>query len=297
MNIDELIANGSITFLNTRTDLTTEQEAAEVAAITSALKVLWNNTAYRAAVFDTLNVTSGNTLDIRLVKNGAFSNGNAIGVDSQHSFTYLDNTGTAQTGSFLRTLAHEVLHAVLYTKDTVDDLTGGQVNPDYLGETVIATNTYMETIDYSAVRASYSATGDFLATEYGGRWLPDGVTADVVLVAQDGIGGPTTRPGADVDTSNNVELINDLIIGWDGSNNINTGAGDDYIYSRGGVDTINAGIGNDWIDGGAGADIIDGGAGQDVLHFAKDGAGVTVDFQTLSGGRHRRWRRCCGGYL
>ncbi|MCF6273807.1 MAG: hypothetical protein L3J37_11580 [Rhodobacteraceae bacterium] len=72
-------------------------------------------------------------------------------------------------------------------------------------------------------------------------------------------------------------------MGFDGNDTLNGALGEDRIYGGNGADTINAGTGADWIDGGAGADIIDGGAGQDVLHFAKTGAGVTVDFQPPSG--------------
>jgi len=76
---------------------------------------------------------------------------------------------------------------------------------------------------------------------------------------------------------------NDLVIGLDSDNTILTGYENDWLYGGGGVDLLNAGSDNDWIDGGAGADIIDGGEGIDVLHFVKDGAGVTVDFQTVTG--------------
>ncbi len=283
MTIDELIENDAITFTNFRSDLSLEEEAVEISNITSALNILWNNDEYRTAVLDKIDSTEGNTLSIRLGENIAKSTYDVVIIDSQYSFTYLDNAGAAHTSSFLRILAHEVMHAVLDTNDTIDDLTGGQIDPDYLGETVIATNTYMETIDFSAARASYSATGDFLASEHNGQWLPDGVTADVVLVAQDGSGAGTTRPGPHVDTSNNVDLINDLIIGWNGSNTITTGAGDDYIYGRGGVDTINGGTGNDWIDGGGGGDAINGGAGQDVVFFDPTSGGVTINLKNETG--------------
>ncbi|MCF6273812.1 MAG: hypothetical protein L3J37_11605 [Rhodobacteraceae bacterium] len=281
MNIDDMIANGTITFENGRSDLNAEQEAAEILTITEALKTLWNNEAYRVDVFDKLDIVEGKVLRIGLLEDSATGFSNIAIVDSQYTLTYLDNTGTAQTGSFLRILAHEVLHAVLNTDDTVDDLTGGQIGPDYLGETVIATNTYMETIDYSMARASYSATGDFLAAEENGQWLWNGDTADVVLVAKgetSQVGG-ATRPSANVDTSHNTTGLKDLIIGWNGTNNISTGAGDDYIYGRGGADTLNAGEGNDNVMAGTGNDTVIGGLGNDFSNGGADDD--TLDYSTL----------------
>jgi S-layer protein len=48
---------------------------------------------------------------------------------------------------------------------------------------------------------------------------------------------------------------------------VNSGAGDDVIYTGTGADTVNGGAGKDTIDTGSGNDTIDGGAGDDAIYL------------------------------
>jgi len=58
---------------------------------------------------------------------------------------------------------------------------------------------------------------------------------------------------------------NDTIAGDEGNDIINAGGGDDFIEGNEDEDTINAGAGNDVVDGGEGDDTISGGDGNDTL--------------------------------
>lgn len=55
------------------------------------------------------------------------------------------------------------------------------------------------------------------------------------------------------------------IIGTEGSNQIGTGTGDDYVQGMGGSDTIRGKGGDDVLSGGAGNDYIDAGLNDDLL--------------------------------
>jgi len=72
-------------------------------------------------------------------------------------------------------------------------------------------------------------------------------------------------------------LLDNLITGNGGNNEINGYAGNDTISGGGGVDTLNGLAGNDLIDGGAGADKLSGGTGNDVFLFkAGEANGDTI---------------------
>jgi len=72
-------------------------------------------------------------------------------------------------------------------------------------------------------------------------------------------------------------LLDNLITGNGGNNEINGYAGNDTISGGGGVDTLNGGAGNDLIDGGAGADKLSGATGNDVFLFkAGEANGDTI---------------------
>ena len=74
-----------------------------------------------------------------------------------------------------------------------------------------------------------------------------------------------------VETSDQVEVSlsgssnDDVMLGTDGTDNIQAGAGDDTIIGGAGDDTITGGAGDDTITGGAGDDTIIGGEGDDLL--------------------------------
>ncbi|NIJ19677.1 Ca2+-binding RTX toxin-like protein [Sphingomonas naasensis] len=67
------------------------------------------------------------------------------------------------------------------------------------------------------------------------------------------------------------------MIGTEGIDYLDSGAGNDVIEGRGGDDVINAGEGNDRVLGGAGMDSIHGGDGNDILDGGADGDYVFGD--------------------
>lgn len=102
---------------------------------------------------------------------------------------------------------------------------------------------------------------------------------------------PLTSVTADSDEkadSNSEVIMEDVVIGKDSDDRINTGGGNDNIDGRGGNDFIEAGEGDDLVSGGEGDDKILGGPGDDYLMGGKgddtidDGPGN--DFVSLGDG-------------
>jgi Ca2+-binding RTX toxin-like protein len=77
---------------------------------------------------------------------------------------------------------------------------------------------------------------------------------------------------------------NDLVVGRDGADIVNTGGGDDAVFGAGANDTVDGGAGNDYLVGGTGIDTLRGGDGDDVL--VGDGPLETdgTEADTLEGG-------------
>jgi len=59
--------------------------------------------------------------------------------------------------------------------------------------------------------------------------------------------------------------FNDRLVGYNDSDVISGGFGDDELFGNGGDDVLNGGAGNDRLEGGDGADLLSGGAGRDTL--------------------------------
>jgi hypothetical protein len=76
---------------------------------------------------------------------------------------------------------------------------------------------------------------------------------------------PITADSEDKADSNSGVIMEDVVIGNDTDETIDTGDGNDNIDGRGGNDTIDAGKGDDLVEGGAGNDKIKGGEGDDLI--------------------------------
>lgn len=84
---------------------------------------------------------------------------------------------------------------------------------------------------------------------------------------------------------------NDRILGTNGKNSYDGGAGNDQISGKGGNDILKGGTGNDKLYGGAGRDELHGGAGKDVFLFksikdstvASSGRDTIKDFSSKAG--------------
>ncbi|RYG89925.1 calcium-binding protein [Loktanella sp. IMCC34160] len=228
----------------------------------------------------------------------------------------VDETGRIKVDGWTRILVHEVAHAIFGTVDTRDLLDGSVANPDYEGgavafENLVALELEASGLSDGAQRTSYSAIWTA-----GSLDIPDnpfGIETDsftfgnvVELVLQDTDsrvlpnGEIDTGPGADVNTENNTDQIDDLIIATvnhSGSfaNNISTGRGQDYIYAGLGNDTVDGGEGSDYIHLGTGSDTGIGGAGDDIIVGDNLGPYEVGGDDTLYGGDHDDWLFGVGG--
>ncbi|MGF1464058.1 MAG: calcium-binding protein [Maricaulaceae bacterium] len=94
-----------------------------------------------------------------------------------------------------------------------------------------------------------------------------GLTID--LEAGEALAAGELGPGAGTSLTD-VEIViatafEDTVVGTDGGERFETGAGDDVITAGGGADQVLAGAGNDTLSGGAGNDFLNAGAGDDTL--------------------------------
>ncbi|WP_178130304.1 S-layer family protein [Reyranella sp. CPCC 100927] len=112
------------------------------------------------------------------------------------------------------------------------------------------------------------------------------VAGTILLGAGDDVALSTSAGGFEIDGGDGNDTMA-MDYSYGGDDILRGGAGADHIYAGAGKDRIDGGLdddmlhgndGDDWIDGGAGDDTIDGGAGEDTADYAKDRAGITVDF-------------------
>ncbi len=75
----------------------------------------------------------------------------------------------------------------------------------------------------------------------------------------------------------------DLLVGDDGVNRLDGGAGDDFISSGAGDDSLRGGAGDDWLEGDVGADRLSGGAGMDTVDYSGSDGAVTVKLRAGTG--------------
>lgn len=205
---------------------------------------------------------------------------------SQTGMVMINANGFVENVSVGRSVAHELAHAIRGVSDPADDLSSP--NPDYRGDAVDFENLVVSEYgggDLGSERISYysmvqSGILETLEDPFGGvrsSWT-GGKSVDVILINGDAYVSDSgvvssSATGPNIDTSNNTENINDLIIDvdrvLDGSasfgRTFTAGSGDDFVYGFGGDDKIYGGSGNDYLDGGSENDQISGGDGHDVL--------------------------------
>jgi hypothetical protein len=205
---------------------------------------------------------------------------------SQTGMVMINANGFVENVSVGRSVAHELAHAIRGVSDPADDLSSP--NPDYRGDAVEFENLVVSEYgggDLGSERISYysmvqSGILETLEDPFGGvrsSWT-GGKSVDVILINGDAYVSDSgvvssSATGPNIDTSNNTERINDLLIDvdrvLDGSasfgRTFTAGSGDDFVYGFGGDDKIYGGSGNDYLDGGSENDQISGGDGHDVL--------------------------------
>jgi Ca2+-binding RTX toxin-like protein len=95
----------------------------------------------------------------------------------------------------------------------------------------------------------------------------------------------TPQAGA-IDSADQIQggAGNDFIFGGSGGDTLSGDSGDDVLHGQTGNDALNGGAGNDTLSGGSGADRLDGGPGNDLM---AGGAGADVFAFTAGSGNDR----------
>lgn len=270
------------------------------ALIRSTLEEVYNNSVRARTLFnqllDTNHLPTEEKFRILLGTNGSHAElgGNTIYLGLEGSelstFGYFSEDGTFRKAGLARHLVHESLHAIEETLDFV----GGYdlVNPDYQGETVRITNGILRQVANSVStfetfdRLTYNGSRQLDGGIEVGENLTGGKVVDVVLITKEavdvwsiGTREPTTVSLLNLDTSQNTFNLDDLLIGGESANTIQSGAGEDHIYGNNSTDRLYAGDGNDTVFGGKNSDVIYGGDDDDLL-YTQDLERVASPFTT-----------------
>lgn len=189
----------------------------------------------------------------------AFRNSNTATIDlfQAENFLWMGSDGSFQKEKLGGNVIHELIHAIAGFRDLVDPSTGlppvderyDYNNPsfDFLGQTVQLQNTIFQEMGWGTCysQVGYNATRDVdpavLRTDIS---YTEGNLIDIAYF------DTSNRTPNVLDLSRRTDKLNDLIIGLDGNDRINSGAGRDYLYGGIGDDTISGGSGNDVIHGG-----------------------------------------------
>ena len=141
-----------------------------------------------------------------------------------------------------------------------DDTLSGRGGIDSLDQVWLGTET-VEEVQSGADTYSGGAGNDHLS--YRGR--TEGVAATVDGVANDGGVGEHDNVGSDIEDLQGG-AGDDFMAGGTAADILDGAEGNDRILGEGGADTIDGGAGNDRIDGGAGNDLVEQVYGDDDVH-------------------------------
>ncbi|BAY27535.1 hemolysin-type calcium-binding region [Calothrix sp. NIES-2100] len=119
------------------------------------------------------------------------------------------------------------------------------------------------------------AGGDGNDSLYGSQSLTD--TKDGVLVTYlDGGAGNDTIKGSNLNLDNLGRPVTDVLLGWEGDDNLQGLQGRNYLDGGSGNDSLVGGLNSDTLVGGQGNDNLNGGGGVDTATYADSPAGVIV---------------------
>jgi Ca2+-binding RTX toxin-like protein len=193
---------------------------------------------------------------------------------------YIDNNGTAVRATAVKTIVHELVHALTARRDNgigAENYDGTDPN-DYRGATVSFSNIIYREIGIpeqnSYIAQSYSDLTE--RTQY-----TNGAAIDrSVVVSRE------HAPGTNDWDSSPADDSRDLLIGNGFGNKLTAGDGNDFLYGNDGNDTLNGGAGQDYLAGGIGDDTyIEGidGAVDTILDADRQGT-IIFDGAILAGG-------------
>lgn len=208
--------------------------------------------------------------DINFIYNaGDFSAWNGkvwLDMNELDNASYIDKHGNAVQDFPFTAIIHELGHALTRRLDN-------WTPEEPAGENQIFANRIYKQAGYTEQLAymAYDASGDIITR---GVDYTDGAKIDSAWV----------KKWADLpnnyDTTHNgkfTKAYDDLVIGSDDDNVLETGRGDDFIYGLAGNDELIGGAGSDRLNGGDGADILKGGSGFDYASYKIASAAVVVD--------------------
>jgi len=189
----------------------------------------------------------------------------AIDMSAANTYQWMGSEGRPQTDNLGGAVIHELIHAILGLNDLEDPTTHAALtatslrdynNPDFdfLGRTRRVQNAIFSEAGFGG-GAGFDGPGyKQVGYDANNRVAPE-VFKYVAYTEDEEIDiayfdNPENRMPNVLDLSARSDSSKDLIVGLDGNDRINGGAGRDYLY--GGID-------NDTISGGSGEDVIHGG--------------------------------------
>jgi Ca2+-binding RTX toxin-like protein len=105
-----------------------------------------------------------------------------------------------------------------------------------------------------------------------------------VMLGDDGTIAPASPAKIQPETSSVLRIATPASLTDGGNDNMDGGAGNDFMYGQGGSDTMHGGSGDDYMEGNAGADNMSGDAGDDDMIGGSSVAGTPDGGDTMDGG-------------
>ncbi|MEM1344800.1 MAG: hypothetical protein AAGI34_09505, partial [Pseudomonadota bacterium] len=197
-------------------------------------------------------------------------------IDAPISFySFIGPDGTARRITLQEIVLHELTHALTALADPKAKVRDTPRWPQddvasVTGPTVAIINAIRDDLGLPH-RVAYKGVGANDVDVVGGLNYTTGQTIDVALNLrfEPDTNDPTSSAKHSVDMFDYEGVVGaptrDLIIGGNGTNEIDGAAGDDHLYGQGFADTLIGGDGDDYLYGRAGDDSLQGGDGNDIL--------------------------------
>ena len=217
--------------------------AADAATIREVVSDAYRGSPTARAMLDRLP-EEGRTLRVWF-ETGEFGAGDdAIFIDLAwlRGNAYLAPSGTAVADTPTTAIVHELVHAIEGLLD-YPSFPEDRFTTDTAGPTVTRANAIYGELGLPRQLSydGYASEGELVV----GRNYTGGQRVDHALFAHGSL--DTSRLGGD---------SRELVIGWEGRDDIRTGGGGDVLLGGGGDDLLDGGRGSDRIEGGGGVDVV-----------------------------------------
>jgi len=232
----------------------------------------------------------GDSLTVTTTGNITTSAGGTVTMNADGSFTYQPSSGFTGVDTFTYTISDGNGGTDTATATVQVDPANGAPTDITLSDTTVAENSpagiVVGTLSASDPDAgdtfTYAITGganDKFEIDGDRIVVKDGANLDFETATSHQIDVEVTDSAGGTYSETITIAVDDLneMMGGNGNQTLDGGAGDDYLYGGNGKDVLNGNGGNDILDGGNGQDTLNGGDGHDILL----GGGSKV---TLNGG-------------